>query len=1268
MKHLKILFLIVFVFLSAETARSQCIALISAPGTDDQTVCINTSIATITYLVVPTVTGVVPTNLPPGVSGVFSALTLTYTITGSPTAVGAYTYSLQTSGCVGVISGAITVIPDQAIALTSAPGTNSQTVCANSPITNITYSVSGSGTGANVTGLPSGVTGSYSAGIFTISGTPSASVSGVFNYTVTTTGSCNPATALGTITVNALPNATASNNGPVCVGDQLTLTGGPSGLQYSYSWTGPAGFSSSQQNPVVSNNATLAMAGTYSLTVTNNLTSCHNSATTEVVVNDVPVASASSNSPVCVGSPINLIGGPSGSYTYLWTGPNGFSSNQQNPVIPSATASMGGTYTLTVSSGSCQGTASTNVTVNSLPAATASSNSPVCVGTTLSLTGGPSGSQYSYSWTGPQGFGSNQMSPTVSTSATLLMAGTYTLTVTNNNTGCRGTATTNVTVNPLPVATASSNSPVCVGSPLILAGGPSGMNTYSWTGPNGFTSNTRNPTVSSSATISMAGTYTLTVTNSNGCLGTASTTVVVNAAPVATASNNGPVCTGTELRLTGGPSGMISYSWSGPGGFTSSLQNPTVSAAATTAMAGVYTLTVTNGTNCSSTATTSVVVNPSPVAVASNNGPLCVGSALNLTGGPSGMTTYSWTGPNNYTANTMSPVVSQNATLTMGGIYTLTVTNSNGCRDTATTLVNIYAVPVAEAGNGGTECDLNFILNAVPSVGTGTWTMVTGPGTATFVPNANAPGARVNVTAYGTYTFRWTETNGPCSSSEVVTVNFYQQPVANAGAGGNQCDLNFTLGAVPSTGTGTWTMTSGTGTATFAPNANSPTATVTVSTYGTKVFTWTEVNGTCTNSAAVTVNFYQQPVAEAGPGGNNCGNVYSLNAVPSVGTGTWSRVSGPGNVTFTPNANTPNAKANISVYGVYVLRWTETNGSCSSFENITVTFIQQPSANAGNGGIECDRDFILGATAVSGGVWSLVSGPGTAVFSPNASTANARVTVSQFGAYDFAWTISNSLCNSSDIVRVTFNDLPVVNAGPDLAVCKGNSIQLNATGSGTFLWTPGNLLNNANIYNPVATPVITTRFIVNLTDQSGCKNSDTINVEVRLQPTADAGPDQILDYLFETKMQASVPGPNETGEWTLLSGKGDISDFNDPESEISDLDLGDNNFIWTITNGVCPVASDTVNILVRDLLIPTLITPNQDGKNDLFIIRGIETLGKTSLTVFNRWGTRVFENNEYDNKWNGVDDNENQLPNDTYFFVLRPERSKALSGYVVIRR
>ena len=128
--------------------------------------------------------------------------------------------------------------------------------------------------------LPSGVSGIYTAGLFTISGTPTAS--GIFNYTVTTSGTCiGIGTATGKITVYALPVATASNNGPVCTGTTLSLTGGPAGM--TYSWSGPNGFSSTQQSPIVSTSATAAMAGLYTLTVTNS-NGCVNTANTSVVI------------------------------------------------------------------------------------------------------------------------------------------------------------------------------------------------------------------------------------------------------------------------------------------------------------------------------------------------------------------------------------------------------------------------------------------------------------------------------------------------------------------------------------------------------------------------------------------------------------------------------------------------------------------------------------------------------------------------------------------------------------------------------------------------------------------------------------------------------------------------------------------------------------------------------------------------------------------------------------------------------------------------
>ena len=592
---------------------------------------------------------------------------------------------------------------------------------------------------------------------------------------------------------------------------------------------------------------------------------------------------------------------------------------------------------------------------------------------------------------------------------------------------------------------------------------------------------------------------------------------------------------------------------------------------------------------------------------------------------------------------------------------------SSPVRLNATTL----PCPQADAGPGGDECDLNFALNAVSVFGTGIWTRVNGPGNANFSPNANTANATVTVTAYGTYTFRWTETKGVCTSSDDITVNFYQPPVANAGSGGSECDLDFELKAVSgsSAGTGTWTMTSGTGTAAFSPDANSPTATVTVSEYGTKIFTWTVINGPCSRSSSVTVDFYQQPVANAGTGGNNCGRDFYLNAIPSIGTGTWTRVSGPGTASFSPDSHNPEAKVTITAYGTYVFRWTEVNGTCTSGASVTVVFAEQISANAGIGGDECDRDFLLNAIPGSGtGTWSKANGPGNATFSPNPNQYNATVTVTQSGSYDFAWTEVSSSCTSVDIIRVVFHSAPSINAGPDASVCKSSSIKLQATGSGTFLWSPANLLNNPAISDPVATPAVTTVFAVTLTDQWNCKNTDQVTIEVRERPVVDAGPDQTLYFLFETELEASALKNYETGEWNVLSGSGIFSDENDNKTIVTELSLGENILQWSVTNGVCVASSDTVLIKINDLIIPTLITPNLDGINDYFRIRGLESLGRTSLVIFNRWGANVFSNDNYANDWDGKDYNGNPLPEGTYFYILKPEKVEPIKGYIVIKR
>ena len=166
---------------------------------------------------------------------------------------------------------------------------------------------------------------------------------------------------------------------------------------------------------------------------------------------------------------------------------------------------------------------------------------------------------------------------------------------------------------------------------------------------------------------------------------------------------------------------------------------------------------------------------------------------------------------------------------------------------------------------------------------------------------------------------------------------------------------------------------------------------------------------------------------------------------------------------------------------------------------------------------------------------------------------------------------------------------------------------------------------------------------------------------------ANAGPDQILEYEFETAMQATEPGAGEKGVWSLISGTGLISDTLNAGATIQGLSVNDNKFSWKVSNGVCPASIDTVNIIVHDLKIPTLITPNMDGKNDYFVLKGLNPF-QTQLVIFNRRGVQVYKNDHYDNTWNGIDYNDNPLPDDTYFYVLKIQNNKSYSGYIVIRR
>ncbi len=172
-----------------------------------------------------------------------------------------------------------------------------------------------------------------------------------------------------------------------------------------------------------------------------------------------------------------------------------------------------------------------------------------------------------------------------------------------------------VTVNPLPTVTAGSNSPVCAGSSLTLSS-TAGMTTYSWSGPNSFASSAQNPTVSSSATSAMSGTYTVLVTDANGCTNTATTTVTVNPKPtVAISPSSVSIVNGNSTTLTA--SGASTYTWS-PSTGLSATTGATVTANPTTTT--TYTVTGTDANGCTNTSTSTVTVTYVPATALNFDG------------------------------------------------------------------------------------------------------------------------------------------------------------------------------------------------------------------------------------------------------------------------------------------------------------------------------------------------------------------------------------------------------------------------------------------------------------------------------------------------------------------------------------------------------------------------------------------------------------------------------------------------------------------------
>ncbi len=1146
-------------------------------------------------------------------------------VNATPAMAGTYSVTVTTNGCTSAVGTTAVVV--NATPATPAPSSNTPVCTGNTinlstvAVAGATYSWTGPNSFASAVQNPSIVNAT-------------AAMAGTYSLTVTTNG-CTSAVGTTVLVINTTPATPApSSNTPVCTGNTINLsTAAVAGA--TYSWTGPNSFASAVQNPAIVN-ATTAMAGTYSVVVTAN--GCSSAVgTTAVVVNSTPAAPApSSNSPVCTGNTINLSTAAVAGATYSWTGPAAFVSAVQNPTRAGATAAMAGTYSVTITTNGCTSPVGTvAVVINATPAApTASSNSPVCTGNTINLST-PVVAGATYSWTGPNSFASAVQNPSI-VNATAAMAGTYSVTVTT--TGCTSAVgTVAVVVNATPAAPApSSNSPVCTGNTINLSTTAVAGATYSWTGPNSFVSAVQNPSIVN-ATAAMAGTYSLTITTT-GCTSAVGTiAVIINATPAApTASSNSPVCSGNTINLSTPAVAGATYSWTGPAAFVSAVQNPT-RASATVAMSGTYSVTITTNGCTSAVGTVAVIVNATPSTPApSSNSPVCIGNTINLSTAAVAGATYSWTGPNSFVSAVQNPSI-VNATAAMAGTYSVTVT-TNGCISAVgTTVVTITPPPTtAAAGSDQTICVNSTTMAAnAPTTGTGTWTQISGPVTTTITTPSSPVTTITGITTAGTYVFQWTISNSPCTASSDLVSVILNGTTAAANAGTNQllCDVTTTVMAANAAapGVGSWTQVSGPNTATITSPA-SETTTMTGLITGIYVFEWTITNAPCpATTDNVTVTISAQPTTSfAGPDQAICSSVASMLAnTPSVGAGTWSQVSGPNTATITTPTSPASTMTGL-IAGTYVFEWSIANAPCVQSDDVVSIVVSAvpTTANAGTDQTICSAS---GAATMSGnipatgtGAWTQVSGPVSATITSPSSEATTITGMTTAGTYVFEWSISNGSCAASnDSVSVIVNNPPTVAAaGNNQSLCNVTTALMNGNTAvnGTGNWTQISGPNTATITTPSSegttmTGLIAGTYVFEWTISNSPCAATTSQVQVDifdLPTTSNAGPDtSICAAAASTTMNANA-ATTGTGNWSQVSGPSTAAITN-PASPVTTVTgmvaAGTYVFQWEISNGVCAVSADSMQVIVADPPTTSSAGADQTLCNSAAATMGANTAG-----------------------------------------------------------
>jgi gliding motility-associated-like protein len=1043
--------------------------------------------------------------------------------------------------------------------------------------------------------------------------------------------------------------------------------------------------------------------GTYTFTVSQGGCTSDNSANAVVDAPpgrpDAPVIN-SITQPSCnelTGSVV-LAGLPEGSWTLTrspgsTTYPGSTATYTVNGLSP-------GTYTFTVTYSGCTSEKSGNVVINT-PSIPARPNietvtQPTCTVATGSVTvnGLPSSSWVLILYPGENTSTGSSSSTTISN----LNPGTYYFRVRAGD--CTSDPSENFTISTQPAAPnapvpGTITPPTCMentGS-VVLNGLPS-SGRWTLTRNPGAVSTTGSGTSTTIPGLA-PGTYSFTVSTSAECVSPASSDVIIPQSPaspgipiIGTITQPTCIVTSGSVGISGLPDGPWTLTRS-PGAVK--IENSGSSYTDTGLNGGTYTYRVTNQQGCTSGNSEEVIINDAPNVPAAPeqriNCALGFGSALVTVTSPTGFGLEYRLDNGIYQSSRIFAEVSN-------GSHSITVRNAAGCATTGNSFTVscgcVNGPSINLSSRAGTTCGVApFTLNDNTFGGNATSVTITENGNGSVSPGSISSSP-----------FSFTYTPSPDDIGNVVTITFttdnpFGQPCSEA-----IVEFSLTVNRVPSSpipgniiqpnctsSTGglslsglpaseIWTVTRTPGNVSTTGNGTS--TTISGLNAGTYTFTVTNPAG-CTSASSSQVVINPQPEVPSAPIAGTITHPTCLVATGSVQVtglpaGSWSLTRYPGTVATTGTGSST-LISNLSS-GTYNFTVTS-SGGCTSAASSNIVINPQPQTPlapvADNiTAPTCPKP--LGTVFLKGlpaGPWTITRLPDNVTLAGSGQTATIADLIT--GIYTFTVTSAAGCTSaqSASIIIPAIPDAPTLKITAPAPVCEPGNIDLTApsvtAGSteGLTLTYWKNQAATIALDNPAT--VSSGIYYIKGTTPSSCFDIEPVTVLVKKRPEANAGPDQVLDFLFEAQITASDPAEGETGIWSVYSGSGVFLNPLSSKTRVIDLSIGRNVLLWTLSDKICPSVSDSAVIVVHDLNVPTLLTPNNDGRNEYFILTGIEKQQNNELQIFDRRGARVFEDKDYHNDWNGVDYNNHPLQDDTYFYVIKTGSGRSKAGYVVIR-